>query len=47
VSFAPASFLVVALGMESQWGHIASGRLTAWGRRPWLALRIKGALPNL
>lgn len=40
----PVAFLLVAYGRRSQWSAIAGGRLTAWGRRPWLALRLTGML---
>jgi uncharacterized protein (TIGR03083 family) len=36
----PLAFLLVAYGRTSQWTQIARGRLIAWGRRPWLALRL-------
>jgi uncharacterized protein (TIGR03083 family) len=42
----PVAFLLVALGLASQWGLIARGKLLAWGRRPWLALRFKMLFPN-
>jgi hypothetical protein len=32
--------------MASQWGLIARGKLVAWGRKPWLALRFKSFFPN-
>jgi hypothetical protein len=25
---------------ESQWRHVAAGRMLAWARRPWLALTL-------
>jgi hypothetical protein len=25
---------------ESQWKQIATGRMLAWGRKPWLALTL-------
>ena len=40
VSADPVAFLLVAYGRASQWSAIARGRLLAWGRRPWLALRL-------
>lgn len=40
----PVAFLLVAYGRRSQWSAMAGGRLTAWGRRPWLALRLTGML---
>jgi hypothetical protein len=42
----PVAFLLVAVGIVSQWGPIARGKLVAWGLKPWLALRLKSYLPN-
>lgn len=44
VSADPASFLLVAYGRRNQWQEIARGRLVAWGRRPWLALKLTSYL---
>jgi hypothetical protein len=35
------------MGMKKQWGPIATGKLTTWGTKPWLALQFIGffALP--
>jgi uncharacterized protein (TIGR03083 family) len=38
----PVAFLLVGMGLKSQWGQIARGRLMTWGRKPWLALRFVG-----
>jgi len=46
LSGTPIAFFLVGLGLKSQWGPIATLRLTAWGRRPWLAFRVKGLLPT-
>jgi hypothetical protein len=40
ISVDPVSFFLVAAGLSGQWSLIARGRLRAWGRRPWLALRF-------
>lgn len=40
VSADPAAWLLIAYRRQSQWRHIATGRLLAWGRRPWLALTL-------
>lgn len=40
ISADPAALLPVLYKRRSQWGAIARGRLTAFGRRPWLALRL-------
>jgi uncharacterized protein (TIGR03083 family) len=44
VSADPVAFLLVAYGRASQWPAIATGKLAAWGRRPWLALRLTSYL---
>jgi hypothetical protein len=38
ISADPAAFLLVVYKRASQWPAILTGRLAAWGRRPWLAL---------
>lgn len=38
ISAQPAAFLLVTYQRISQWPAIATGKLVAWGRRPWLAL---------
>ncbi len=40
VSADPAAFLLVCYAREPQWKHIATGRILAWGRKPWLALTL-------
>jgi hypothetical protein len=42
----PVAFFLVAVGIIPQWGPISRGQLTAWDRKPWLALRFKALLPN-
>mgnify|MGYP001309698782 CR=1 FL=1 len=37
ISADPAPFLLVCYRREPQWKHIATGRILAWGRKPWLA----------
>ena len=34
----PVAFLLIAYGRASQWRAMATGKLLAWGRRPWLAV---------
>ncbi|MEU0372245.1 maleylpyruvate isomerase family mycothiol-dependent enzyme [Streptomyces sp. NPDC006283] len=36
----PVTFLLMALGRRNPWSAIASGRILAWGRKPWLAPRF-------
>lgn len=40
VSANPVAFLLVAYGRQSQWTAALRGHLLAWGRRPWVALRL-------
>jgi hypothetical protein len=42
----PATMLLLIWGRIGQWPAIATGRLVAWGRRPWLGLRLAGMLRN-
>jgi uncharacterized protein (TIGR03083 family) len=44
VSADPVALLFVAYGRRSQWGPILTGRLLAWGRKPWLGLRLTSYL---
>ena len=44
ISADPEAFLLVAYGRASQWPAIATGKLVAWGRRPWLAVRLTSYL---
>ena len=38
----PVAFFLVALGLKTQWGPIATGKLMTWGTKPWLALQFTG-----
>jgi uncharacterized protein (TIGR03083 family) len=40
ISADPAAFVLLCYRREPQWKHIATGRIAAWGRRPWLALTL-------
>ena len=42
----PVDLLLVGWGRKSQWASIARGRLLAWGRRPWLGVRLRSLLRN-
>lgn len=46
LSVDPAGFLMVAWNRKSQWAEIAKGHLLAWGRKPWVALKLRGMLKN-
>jgi hypothetical protein len=40
VSADPAALLLVLYARQPLWRHVATGRLLAWGRKPWLALTL-------
>jgi uncharacterized protein (TIGR03083 family) len=42
----PAAFLLVCYAREPLWKHVASGRMLAWGRKPWLALTLPNRFHN-
>lgn len=42
ISTDPVALLLVFYRRQSQWRHIARGRMLAWGRRPWLAFTLAG-----
>jgi uncharacterized protein (TIGR03083 family) len=42
VSADPAALLMVMWKRRSQWPAIARGQLLAWGRKPWLGLKLNG-----
>ena len=44
VSADPVAFLLVAYGRRSQWSAAATGKLLAWGRKPWAAFRLTSLL---
>ncbi len=46
LSVDPETFLLVSWGRLGQWPAIGRGRLLAWGRRPWLGLKLRGMLRN-
>jgi len=46
LSVDPAAFLAVSWGRTSQWPAIARGQLVAWGRKPWLGLKLRSWLRN-
>jgi len=46
LSVDPATFLLVSWARLSQGPAIAKGQLLAWGRRPWLGLRLRSLLRN-
>ena len=40
VSADPVALLLVSYGRRSQWVPVLTGKLLAWGRKPWLGLRL-------
>jgi hypothetical protein len=40
------AFLLVAWGRLDQWQAISRGQLLAWGRKPWLGLKLRNYLRN-
>ena len=46
LSVDPAAFLLVSWGRLDQWSAIPRGQLLAWGRKPWLGLRLRSWLRN-
>lgn len=40
ISADPVAFFKVGTGMLSQWSAISTGKMIAWGAKPWLALRF-------
>lgn len=43
----PVSLLQVMWGRQSQWSAIATGKLLAWGRRPWLGPKLRTVMRNV
>ena len=42
----PRAFMLVAYGRESLWRAIGTGKMLAWGRRPWLGFQLLPKLRN-
>ncbi len=42
----PVALLQVMWGRQSQWAAIATGKLLAWGRRPWLGPKLRTVMRN-
>ena len=42
----PMAFLLVAWGRTGQWPPILRGKLLAYGRKPWLGLKLRSLLKN-
>lgn len=46
ISADPVAFLLIAWARRSQWPAIATGKLVAWGRKPWLGPKFRGLMRN-
>lgn len=46
LSVDPAAFLAVAWARTTQWPPILKGKLLAYGRKPWLGLKLRSLLRN-
>ncbi|MGH9223683.1 MAG: maleylpyruvate isomerase N-terminal domain-containing protein [Acidimicrobiales bacterium] len=46
ISADAAEMLLVAWGRRSQWPAIAAGKITAWGRKPWLGPKFRSLVRN-
>ena len=42
----PVTFMLVAWARVGQWPAIGRGQLLAWGRKPWLGLKLRTMLRN-
>ncbi|MDQ3825397.1 MAG: SCP2 sterol-binding domain-containing protein [Actinomycetota bacterium] len=47
ISADPVAFLLVAWARQSQWTAIATGKLLAWGRKPWLGPQFRSLMRKL
>ncbi len=46
ISAEPVAFLLLIYGRISLWRPIIRGKLLAWGRKPWLALKLNSLFYN-
>lgn len=46
ISADPVAFLLVVWNRQSQWPAIATGKLMAWGLKPWLGLQFRSLMRN-
>lgn len=46
LSVDPVAFLLVSWGRVNQWQAIPQGKLLAYGRKPWLGLKLRNLLTN-
>jgi uncharacterized protein (TIGR03083 family) len=46
ISADPGTFLLVGYGRVGQWGPVLRGQLIAWGKKPWLGVKLTSLLKN-
>jgi hypothetical protein len=46
ISAEPVALLLVVFARQSQWRAIATGKMMAWGRKPWLGVQLRGLIRN-
>lgn len=46
LSVDPATYLLVGYGRIGQWGPTFKGKVLAWGRKPWLSLKLGKLIAN-
>ncbi len=46
ISVDPITFFLVSTGVVSLWKPLLKGKILVWGRKPWLALKLKTIFPN-
>ena len=47
LSVDPVAFFLLSWNRIGQWGAIGRGQLLAWGRRPWMGLRLRSLMRTL
>lgn len=40
ISADPVKYLLVGYGRVGQWGPVFTGKMVAWGRKPWLGMKL-------
>ena len=46
ISADPAAFLLTGYGRIGQWAPLLKGQMVAWGRKPWLGLKLTKVIAN-
>jgi uncharacterized protein (TIGR03083 family) len=47
ISFEPVDYLLLGYGRKSQWSSVLTGKIVAYGRKPWLGLRLPKLLHSV